>query len=172
MWQQLCWLARFLPCVLYKNGIDKKPLKKKKNLISQQGVPQSPETLSLCSVGLRPPAQARLTNLLTQLPFISGYKMDREKTKLINQWLHPHAPSLEPSLPGEEGKLINISLGFEVLPLPGPRKIMHKRWPTNLGFPPASKRSLSDIAALFLSVNHVYYWNFRERVRERTKNIM
>ena len=33
---------------------------------------------------------------------------------------------------------------------------MHKRWPTNLGFHPASKRRLSDIAALSLSVNHVY----------------
>ena len=35
-------------------------------------------------------------------------------------------------------------------------------------FHPASKRRLLDIAALSLSVNHVYYWNFRERVRERT----
>ena len=33
---------------------------------------------------------------------------------------------------------------------------MHKRWPTNLGFRPASKRRLLDIAALSLSVNHVY----------------
>ena len=45
-----------------------------KNLISQQGMPQSPETLSLCSVGLRLPpprtAQAGLTNLLTQPPFL------------------------------------------------------------------------------------------------------
>ena len=33
---------------------------------------------------------------------------------------------------------------------------MHKHWPTNLGFHPASKRRLSDVAALSLSVNHVY----------------
>ena len=66
-------------------------------------------------------------------------------------------PSLEPSHPGEKGKLMNISLGYEVLPLPGPRKIMHKHRPTNLGFCPASKRRLLDIAALFLPVNSVYY---------------
>ena len=127
-----------------------------KNLISQQGMPQSPETLWLCSVGLRPPTQAGLTNLLTQPPSISGHKKDGEKTQHINQGLHPHAPSLEPSHPGEEGKLINLSLGYEVLPVPGPRKIIHKHTTTNLGFRPASKR-LSYIAALFLSVNHVYY---------------
>ena len=33
---------------------------------------------------------------------------------------------------------------------------MHKHQPTSLGFRPASKRRLSDIAALSLSVNHVY----------------
>ena len=81
--------------------------------------------------------------------------MDGEKTAGINQWLHPYAPSLETSHPGEAEKLFNISLGYEVLPFPGPRKIMHKRRPTNLGFPPASKRRLWDIAAPFLSVTHV-----------------
>ena len=97
-------------------------------------MPQSPETLWLCSVGLRPLTQTGLTNLLTQPPFISGHKTDGEKTQHINQGLHTHAPpSLEPSHPGEEGKLINISLGYEVLPLPGPWKIIHKH--TNLGFP-------------------------------------
>ena len=33
---------------------------------------------------------------------------------------------------------------------------MHKHRPTNLGFLPASKRRPLDIAALSLSVNHVY----------------
>ena len=80
-------------------------------------MPQSPETLSLCPVGLRPPAQAGLTNFLTQPPFTSGQNVDGGKTHHINQWLHPHTPSLEPSPPGEERKLINISLGYEVLPL-------------------------------------------------------
>ena len=50
--------------------------------------------------------------------------MDGEKTQRINQRLHPYAPSLEPSHPGEEGKLINISLGYKVLPLcMGPAKL-------------------------------------------------
>ena len=40
-----------------------------KNLISQQGMPQSPETLSLCSIGLRHPPP-------------SGHKMDGEKTQV------------------------------------------------------------------------------------------
>ena len=57
---------------------------------------------------------------------------------------------------GGKKKLINTSLGYEVLPLPGPRKIVHTHQPTNLGFRPTSKRRLSDIAALSLSVNHVY----------------
>ena len=48
-------------------------------------MPQSPETLSLCSVGPRRPAQAGLTKLLTEPPFILGHKMDGEKTQRINQ---------------------------------------------------------------------------------------
>ena len=74
----------------------------------------------------------------------------------INQWLRPYAPSLKHSHPGKKKKQINTSLGYEVLPLPGPRKIMHKHLRTNLGFCPTSKRRLSDIVALSLSVNHVY----------------
>ena len=50
--------------------------------------------------------------------------MDGEKTQHINQWLHPYAHSLEPSHPGEKGKPVNISLGYEVLPLyMGPAKL-------------------------------------------------
>ena len=108
----------------------------------------------------------------TELNWTWVHKMNGEKTDSINQWLRRYAPSLEHSHPGEEGKIINISLGYDVLPLPGPRKIMRKCHPTNLGFLPASKRTLAHIAALFLPMNHVYYWNFRERVRERIKNII
>ena len=43
--------------------------------------------------------------------------------------------------------------------MPWPRVIMHKPRPTNLGFPPVSKRRLSDIAWIiyrsFFSENHV-----------------
>ena len=52
------------------------------------------------------PAQAGLTNSLTQSPFITGHEMDGEKTAGINQWLHPYAPSLETSHPGEAEKTI------------------------------------------------------------------
>ena len=45
--------------------------------------------------------------------------MEEEKTDRINQWLHPYAPSLEPSHPGEQGKLINISLGLPLCLDPG-----------------------------------------------------
>ena len=79
--------------------------------------------------------------------------MDGEKTNSINQWLHPYAPSLEPSHPGEEGKLINIYLGSTV---PRPREIMHKHQLTNLGFRSASKRRPLYIAWIIYSVNHVY----------------
>ena len=137
-------------------------------------MPQSPENLPIAMLTGPTPAWAGLTNqtqmgLFTKPPFVTGHNMDGEKTDPINQWLHPYAPSLESSHPRLEGKLINISLGYEVLPLPGPRKIMHKPRSTNLGFRPASKRRLSDTAALSLSVNHVYYWNFRERVRGKNK---
>ena len=75
--------------------------------------------------------------------------MDREKTHPINQWLHPYAPSLEPLHPVEEEKLINISLGYEVLPLPGPRKIMHKHRPTNLGFVLPPKEDFRTLLPFF-----------------------
>ena len=83
--------------------------------------------------------------------------MEKRPIDPINQCLHPHAPSLEPSHPGEEGKLINISVGYEVLPLcMGPAKLCINVC-RQTGFCPASKRRLADIAALFLSVTHVYY---------------
>ena len=79
--------------------------------------------------------------------------MDGEKTNSINQLLHPYAPSLKPSHPGEEGKLINIYL---VSIVPRPREIMHKHQLTILGFRCASKRIPSYIAWIIYSVNHVY----------------
>ena len=55
-------------------------------MISQQGLPQSPENLiAMLHWPVWTPAQAGLTNLLTQPPFISGHKMDGEKTQCINQ---------------------------------------------------------------------------------------
>ena len=73
----------------------------------------------------------------------------------------PHAPSLEPSHPGEEGKLINISLGYEVLPLclgPGKLCINVSRQTWAFILPP--KEDLRTLLGIFtvlsLSVNHVY----------------
>ena len=59
-------------------------------------------------------------------------------------------------------------------PCAQPSKIVHKRQPTNLGFHPASKRRLSDIAWIiycpfFVCKPCLYYWDFRERVRELGK---
>ena len=100
-----------------------------KNLMSQQEMPQSPKNLPIAMLTCRNPppprlltAQARLTNQTCHLagftyptPFITVHKMDQWK----DEWLHPYAPSLEPSHPGEEGKLINISLGLPLCQGPG-----------------------------------------------------
>ena len=97
--------------------------------------------------------------------------MDGEKTQRINQWLHPYAPFLEPSHRGEEGKLINISLGYEVIPLcMGPGKLCINVGRQTWAFVLPPKEDFWTLLPL-LSVNHVYYWNFRERVRERTKTL-
>ena len=85
--------------------------------------------------------------------------MDRERTDVINQWLHPYAPSLklkEPSHPGEEEKLINISLGYEVLALClGLGKLcVNLSWQIwVLVLPP--REDLRTLLVLF-TVNHVY----------------
>ena len=80
--------------------------------------------------------------------------MEKRPLESTNDSTHM-PPPWKPHTLGRRKKLFNISLGYEVLPFPGPRKIMHKCRPTNLGLPPASKRRLWDIAAPFLSVNHV-----------------
>ena len=47
---------------------------------------------------------------------------------------------------------------------------MHKRWPTNLGFHPASKRLL-DIAALTLSVNRIITETLGKELRKEQKTL-
>ena len=56
--------------------------------------------------------------------------------------------SLEgPSHPEEEGRLINISLGYEILHLcMGPAELCINVKSTNVGFHPASKKELPHIA--------------------------
>ena len=103
------------------------------------------------------PAQAELTNLLTQPPFISGHKMDGEKTQLYQPMTPPTCSSLESSHPGEEGKLINISLGYEVIPLcMGPGKLCINVGRQTWAFVLPPKEDFWTLLPL-LSVNHVYY---------------
>ena len=102
------------------------------------------------------PAQAGLTNhtywayLPAPPPLLQVIEWTEKGPNVStnDSTLMPPPWNLEgPSHAVEEGKLINISLGYEVLPLcPGPRGIMHKRQSTNLGFRPASIRRLLDIA--------------------------
>ena len=73
----------------------------------------------------------------------------------------PIYPSLEPSHPGEKRKLINISLGYEVLPLclgPGKLCINVRRQIWAFILPPKEdlRTLLGLFTALSLSVNHVY----------------
>ena len=110
---------------------------------------------------------SRAVSITASLERHLGHKIDGEKTYRSYQPMPPPTCPLPGTLTSwGEGK---TNWHFFRLWSPsfvyGPSKIMHKRRPTNLGFHPASKRRLADIAALFLSVNHVYYRNFRERVR-------
>ena len=153
------------------------------NLVSQQGMPWSPENLLITMLALlacMSPARARLTNhtywaYLPKPPLLQVVEW-MEKGR-INLWLHPYAPSLE-----REGALTPWGGGktnqhffrlWSPSLVPEPRVSMHKRQPTNLGFSPASKSRLSDIAWIiycpfFVCEPCLYDWNFRER----TKNIM
>ena len=133
-----------------------------KSLISQQEMPQSPKNLPIAMLTCRnhPPPAHRSSRInksdvrfswvyLPNPPLLQVIKW-REKGPMTS----PVCPLPGALTPWGRGKT-NISLG---LPLClGPGKIKHKRRPTNLGFRPASKTRLSDIAALSLSVYHVYY---------------
>ena len=61
-----------------------------KNLISQQGMPQSAENLliAMCRWPAHRPAQAELTNLPNP-PFFAGHKIDGEKTDRSYQPMTP-----------------------------------------------------------------------------------
>ena len=66
-----------------------------------------------------------------------------------------------PNYPGKEGKLINISLGYEVLPLcrgPGklPINVSQQTWVFVLPPKEDFQTLLGLFTALSLSVNHVY----------------
>ena len=90
--------------------------------------------------------------------------MDRKK-QILSTIDSTHMPlpwnMKGPSHPGEEGKLINISLGYEVLPLcVGPAELcINVSWQTwAFALPPKKdfQMLLGLFTALSLSVNHVY----------------
>ena len=108
------------------------------NLISQQGMPQNPENIFVAMLALlafASPAQADLIDhtywAYIPNPHIPLLLWVIEWTDIgpivsTNDSTHMPPPwSLEgPSHPEDEGRLINISLGYEILPLcMGPTKL-------------------------------------------------
>ena len=98
------------------------------NLVSPQGMPQSPENLLIAILTLltcTTPALAGLTNhtywaYLPNPPLLQVVEwMEKGPTISTNDSTQMSPPwnVKGPSHSGEEGKRINISLGYEVLPL-------------------------------------------------------
>ena len=97
------------------------------NLVFQQGMPQSPEYIFLAMLSLlacASPVRA-LNNhtywaYLLNPPLLQVIKWT-EKTDPVNDSTHMPPPwnVKEPSHPGEEGKLMNISLGYKEVDFPG-----------------------------------------------------
>ena len=84
-----------------------------------------------------------------------------EKRPMYQPMTPPICPSLEPSHPGEERKLINISLGCEVLPLGlGPGKLCINVSQQTWAFILPPKEDLQTLLGFFtafsVSVNHIY----------------
>ena len=102
--------------------------------------------------------------------------MDRYKTNHIHSWLNIYACSLELGGPLSSWGRRKTDSRFCRLRNPsfmhGPNKTMYSCQSTNMGFRPASKKELPHIAWLiycpfFVCEPCLYYWNFRERIRER-----
>ena len=98
------------------------------NLVSQQGMPQNPENIFVSMLALlafASPAQAELINhtywaYIPNPPLLQVVELtDKGWIVSTNDSVHFPPPwSLEgPFHPEEEGRLINISVGYEVLPL-------------------------------------------------------
>ena len=101
---------------------------KGENLVSQQGMPRNPENIFVAMLALlafASPAQAELMNhtywaYIPNPPLLQVVEWTKRRTIIsTNDSIHMPPPwSLEgPSHPEEEGRLINISLGYEILPL-------------------------------------------------------
>ena len=98
------------------------------NLVSQQGMPRNPENIFVAMIALlafASPAQADLINhtywaYIPNPPLLQVVKWtDIGLIISTNDSVHMPPPwSLDgPSHPEEEGRLINVSLGYEILPL-------------------------------------------------------
>ena len=98
------------------------------NLFSQQEMPQNPENIFIAMLALlafASPAHAELINhtywaYIPNPPLLQVIKWTKRGPIVsTNDSIHMPPPwSLEgPSHPEEEGKQINISLGYEILPL-------------------------------------------------------
>ena len=152
------------------------------NLASQQGMPQNPENMFLAIIALlvfASPTQADLINstywaYIPNSPLLQVVEWtDIGPIISTNDSVHMPPPwSLEgPSHPEEEGRLINISLGYEILPLcMGPEKlcinISRQTWAFIL--PP--QRNFHTLLELFTALpfceNHVN----TTKTRKKTKN--
>ena len=107
------------------------------NLVSQQEIPRSPEYILLAMLLLACASPIRALTNHTYWAYISNTPLlqvvewtERGPTVSTNDSIHMPSPwSIKgPSHPEDEGKLINISLGYEVLPLcMGPAEFMLKR---------------------------------------------
>ena len=142
------------------------------NLISQQEMPRSPENIFVAMLALlafTSPTQAELTNrtywaYITNPPLLQVVEWTKKRPIVsTNDSIHMPSPwSMKgPSHPEEEGRLINISLGHEVLPLcMGPAKLCINVSRQTWAFILPPKEDFWTLFGLFtllsLSVNHVY----------------
>ncbi|XP_065798159.1 endogenous retrovirus group K member 25 Env polyprotein-like [Muntiacus reevesi] len=138
------------------------------NLVSQQVMPRSPENLLISMLALLTcdPCSGRLTYqsywaYLPNPPLLQVVEWTENRLIVSTNDstnMPPPWNVKEPSHPGEEEKLINISLGYEVLPLClGPEELCIN---VSRQTRPASKEDLRALLGLFtalsLYVNHVY----------------
>ena len=135
-------------------------------------MPRSPEYVfltMLCLLACTFPAQA-LTNhtywaYIPNSPLLQVVEWT-ERGPILSSNDSTHMPSpcsiKGPSHPEEEGKLINISLGYEVLPLcMGPAELC-MNVSRQTGFRPASQKGFSDVAWIiycpfFVCEPYLYY---------------
>ena len=141
------------------------------NLASQQGMPWNPENIFIAMLALlafASPAQAELINR-TYWAFIPNPTLLQvvewtDKGPIVSTNDSVHMPPLQrlegPFHPEEEGRLINISLGYEVLPLcMGPAalciNVSRQTWAFFLPPKKNFRRLLRLFTALSFYENHV-----------------